>query len=154
MHHIVFDHDGTLVDTSETPRLFLEVEGMLKTLKEAGATLYLWTARDRQSTLEILQSLGIKEFFKEISTASDCDSKPSTAGLEIMLGESDKDDVFVVGDSMTDINGGSVYGAQTIAVTWGTDHPDIYAYFKQSPADHVCETVQECQSVLLNWINE
>ncbi len=154
MHHIVFDHDGTLVNTDGEPSLYPGVFDLLEATKMAGANLYLWTARDRQSTLEILESLGIKEYFKGISTSSDCESKPSTAGLEIMLGEADKDDVYVVGDSMTDINGGSVYGAQTIAAIWGSNHPDIYAYFKQSPADHICETVESCKSILLNWINE
>ena len=58
--HIIFDHDGTLVKVAHGQ--FQLFEGMWELLEELQAekfTLSIWTARPRNSTLEIIKRLGI-----------------------------------------------------------------------------------------------
>ena len=62
--HIVFDHDGTLVNTDKFPySLFNGMKELLLDLKSQGFELYIWTARPRRSVLEITNQLGIDHLF-------------------------------------------------------------------------------------------
>ena len=65
--HIVFDHDGTLVNTDISPySLFPGMKDLLVDLKAFGFELYIWTARPRRSVLESTKKLDIIHFFSEL----------------------------------------------------------------------------------------
>lgn len=154
--HVVFDHDGTLVNTSQYPKsLFEGIKELLRHLKSQGIKLYVWTARDRRSTLEILKTLDILDQFEDISTASDGHPKPNPDGLEVMLFDIDPKSVVIVGDSYTDILGAKHFGCTSIGVIWiDPNDEDGKASLEHFEADHICSTVSECKKVLDNLIKK
>ena len=65
--HIIFDHDGTLVKTDTSQyTLFAGMRDLLLELKSQNYELYIWTARPRQSTLDIIKKMDIAQFFTEL----------------------------------------------------------------------------------------
>jgi phosphoglycolate phosphatase len=152
LKHVVFDHDGTLVNTFMTRELFGGVQELLTELERMQVKIYLWTARDRASTIEILKSLEIIRFFEDISTATDCEPKPSSAGLDSMLSGIPKESIIMVGDSIGDIHGANNFGIKSIAVTWAYDDARAKETFKALGVLEVCETVNECYESLKTWI--
>ena len=156
MNHIVFDHDGTLVDTSLTksaqPRLYTGIYQLLTELKQLNVKIYLWTARGRASTVQILKSLEIIGFFEDISTATDCTPKPSCDGLALMLNEIPKESIIMIGDSMGDIHGAKDYGIKSMGVSWASEDPRHTKMLKDNGASVVCESVNECFEYLMTRI--
>lgn len=148
--HIVFDHDGTLVDTCRHPRrMFDGIQDLLEELKEKGIKLYVWTARDRKSTQEILKTLEISSIFEDISTATDGIPKPSPDGLETMLFEVDPKSVLMIGDSYTDMLGAQDFGCTSIGVLWDDpENKDRLESLKHFKADHICFKVEECKKLI------
>lgn len=117
-NHIVFDCDGTLVDTSSFKyRLFPGIKDLLIKLSET-SELYVWTARDRASTVRILKELGIYPFFQSICTIDDAPPKPHTEGLKQLLGVIDKNRICMIGDSSSDIIGARSFGVKSIGAVW------------------------------------
>jgi phosphoglycolate phosphatase len=152
MKHIVFDHDGTLVNTIDGRFLYPGILDLLTELQKMDVKIYLWTARGRASTIEILKSLEIIGFFEDISTATDCESKPSPAGLDSMLSGVRKDSIIMVGDSPGDIHGAKLFGIKSLGATWAYDDERASESLKSYGAFQVCETVNECYESLKTWI--
>ncbi len=124
--HIVFDNDGTLVDTSGYKRfLYPEIENLLKFLHENDVKMFVWTARTSISAKEILEDLGVLQYFQEICGGNDAPGKPGPEGLYHLLPAVNPQNVVVIGDSLGDIIGGSKFGAHCIGAMWG--HGDISA---------------------------
>jgi len=98
--------------------LFDGIKELLVKLSAAGYRLYVWTARDRMSTLAILRSLDAAKYFYEFRCLDDTIPKPHPKGLEEMLSEYDKKKVFVIGDSLTDLQGAREYRVKSIAALW------------------------------------
>jgi phosphoglycolate phosphatase len=118
--HIVFDHDGTLVDTTNIRRnLYPNMQELLQFLHGEGIKLYVWTARSRRSTEDILTSLGVISFFEDICGGNNAPSKPSPEGIELLLPAVNPENVIVIGDSLGDIIGGHNFGAHCIGAMWG-----------------------------------
>ena len=101
-------------------RLFPEIKELIKDLSK-DYQLYVWTARDRKSTLHILKDLGVASFFLEFRCVDDCAPKPLTEGLEQMVGDIDKSKIIVIGDSPTDIRGAKNFGVKSIAACWADE---------------------------------
>jgi len=154
MKHIVFDHDGTLVNTRSKPLLFSGIKKLLIELLGQDVKIYIWTARDRHSTVEILKSLEIISFFEDISTASDGEPKPNVQGLLCMLDGVAKKDIVMVGDSISDIVGAKKFSINSVGVLWDHLGSGGYEYLKRENADYICKTVKECRDVLFKWIKE
>src|SRR5688572_28874148 len=114
MKHVVFDCDGTLIDTSVPKyRLFPGVKELLLELS-LEHTLYVWTARGRASTLRILQDLGVVHLFEGFSTIDDAPPKPHIGGLLNLLGSTAKESICVIGDSSNDMLGAQNFGVVAI----------------------------------------
>ena len=152
LKHIVFDHDGTLVDTKSRPFLFEGILDLLTELQKKGLKLYIWTARDRNSTLKILKSLDIMGFFEDISTATDCESKPAITGLEYMLDSFSKDSILMIGDSSSDIIGAQKFGIKSIAACWEFQDEVQATYLLNYGAIKSCINVDECKSEILKLL--
>ncbi len=152
--HVVFDHDGTLVDMDHGPVLYPNMEKLLNCLKDKEIKIYVWTARERHSTIKILKSLDILPIFEDISTATDCYPKPDPQGLMDMFQfeEVDPRAVIHVGDSSTDIVGGKKFGATTIGAIWDDPSLDHRKYLESYGADHIVESVAECEELILELI--
>lgn len=118
--HVIFDHDGTLVDTTSFRReLYPGIRELLKYLSAQGIKSYVWTARNRASTVEILQSLAIIKHFSGFACGGEMQPKPSVQGLESLLIEDGAHSTVVIGDSLGDMIGGKSFGACSVGALWG-----------------------------------
>jgi phosphoglycolate phosphatase len=147
--HIVFDHDGTMVINKQ---IFEGIKELLELLSSKGIKLYVWTARDRHSTIESLKFHGILKCFEDISTSTDAPFKPSAKGLENMLDFAAKDTVCVIGDSSSDMLGSKSFGSFSIGANWLDGSSEYDHYLKQSGAQIVFSTIEECQEYLISKI--
>ena len=128
-------------------RLFPEIKELLQDLSKE-YQLYVWTARDRKSTLYILKDLGVASYFLDFRCVDDCDPKPLPAGLEEMVGDIDKNKVIVIGDSPTDIRGAQSFGVKSIAACWADEN-----FFKDSDRlepDFKAKSPKDCLSIINN----
>lgn len=144
--HIVFDCDGTLVDTTQLKySLFPGIKELLHALS-LDSKLYVWTARDRKSTLRILKELGIISYFESICTIDDALAKPHISGLVEMVADVPKSSVCVIGDSSNDIIGAKNFGVKSIGAVWNNE--DYSVVMKDLGADFVTDNPGAC----LGWL--
>lgn len=145
--HIVFDCDGTLIDTSQFRySLFPGIKDLLIQLSPNNS-LYVWTARDRNSTLRILQELGVMHFFVGFCTSDDAYPKPHIGGIGQMLGEINKAHVCVIGDSVNDVVGAKNFGVKSIGAAWNKN--SNLDFLNDSGADFIAHGPLEC----LSWLS-
>lgn len=147
MKYIVFDCDGTLIDPMDSRRpLYAGILELLNDLKAQGHVLYVWTARDRSSTLRILKDNQVLELFEEITTIDDAAPKPHPQGLEKMLTGKDKNAICVIGDSSTDILGARHFGVMSIGALWNniTSREELEQYC----ADFLVYDPEVCSKVI------
>lgn len=146
MKHVIFDCDGTLIDTS-TPKykLFPGVKELILELSK-DCTLYVWTARGRQSTLRILEDNGVSAYFDSLSTVDDSIPKPHIAGLMDLVGAAPKNSICIIGDSSNDMLGAKNFGVLAIGALWNRDAKQ--EYLKESGADFVVSHPSECSKLI------
>ncbi|MFZ4714859.1 MAG: HAD family hydrolase [Bacteriovoracaceae bacterium] len=146
--YIVFDWDGTLaqLQADRQYHLFPGIRELLQTLSVQGYLIYLWTARERYSMTRILEELGVKSFFTEISTPTDCTPKPSPDGLIMMLQTVEKKKVVMIGDSNADIIGAKKFGAWALGAGWNPELND--AVLIEYGADTIVETPMDCLKII------
>jgi phosphoglycolate phosphatase len=92
---------------------------LLSDLKNNNYQLYVWTARGRASTIEILKKLGIASLFTDFRCGDDTIRKPHPMGLEELVGGQDKKKCIMVGDSYSDVEGANYFGIASIGALWG-----------------------------------
>lgn len=153
IRHIVFDHDGTLVDVDGSKALFSGISELLDELSQIDVKLYVWTARTRFSTVEFLKSLGIIGRFEQLHCSTDPCPKPETQGLSDMLDGAAPSSVVVVGDSFADMIGAKNYGAYAIAALWADGSPQHRQSLMESGADCLAATVGECKEKIFEILN-
>jgi HAD superfamily hydrolase (TIGR01509 family) len=112
---------------------------LLSSLLAGGVRLAIWTGRDRQSTVSILNGIGLARFFDALVCGDDLDShKPDPAGLLLsieLLGVTTKEAIFV-GDNDTDVEGGHAAGIHTILIHNGrADSSNIFSRAAEVYAD-------------------
>ena len=91
---------------------------LLKQLEQENYAIYVWTARDRASTLEILKKASIMPLVIEMRCLDDTTPKPHPQGIKELVDHVDKSKVMVIGDSFTDIQGATSYGCASIGALW------------------------------------
>lgn len=144
--HVIFDCDGTLMDTSQySYTLFPGIKDLIIDLSK-DCELYVWTARDRLSTFRYLKEFEIIQYFSEISTPDDALAKPNSEGIRSLVGAYDKASVCMIGDSSADILGAKNYGVISIGATWGrnTDTESLIT----SGADFIVSDPAECSKLI------
>jgi phosphoglycolate phosphatase len=146
MNHIVFDCDGTLVDTSGFKySLFPGILELLQELHEQH-TLYVWTARGQASTLRILQELKVVHFFHEFSTSDTAPPKPHSGGLKKILDGVDKSSILVIGDTTNDMWGAKSFGVTAIGALWnGEGQAEVLI---EAGADYIVSHPVECSKLI------
>ncbi len=116
---IVFDHDGTLVDTRGVPVLFPGIEKLLTDLSSRQVDLYLWSLRPRASLVRITKELAIYNYFRDLRGSDDGHNpKPHPEGLRDLLFGYEYDKVCHVGDGVGDFSGASALKIPFIAACW------------------------------------
>lgn len=118
--HVVFDCDGTLIDTSQFKyKAFPEIKELLSELSK-NYKLYVWTARDRLSTQRILSDLELIQYFEAICTADDAPPKPNVTGLAQLVGTFSKSSICVIGDTSFDVLGAKNFNVLAIGAAWNS----------------------------------
>ncbi|MDA8793192.1 HAD-IA family hydrolase [Bacteriovoracaceae bacterium] len=122
IEYFVFDLEGTLVETSYQEIICLpEIKRLLADLDANGKSLYLWTMRDRKSSLEILKQTGLISYFTDFCClGSDSYAyKPDPEGIISMLPDDfNSEEVLVVGDSYKDMQAGKRLKSHTLCAGW------------------------------------
>lgn len=144
--HIVFDCDGTLVNTAHfTYKLFDGIKELLLELAQDHC-LYVWTARDRASTLRILKELDVIHHFDSICTVDDAPPKPHIAGLSSMVGPFQKSSICMIGDTTFDIQGAKNFGIVSIGAAW---NPEAKVnLLSGAGADFIATHPSECSKII------
>lgn len=146
MKHIIFDCDGTLVDTSgHKAQLYPGIKELLVDLASKHH-LYVWTARGRESTLRILRDLDIAKYFEGFSTPDDGVPKPHVQGLIQLVGGASKKSICVIGDSGNDILGAKNFSVLALGAVWnGSGGKDV---LKDYGADFIVSHPSECSRII------
>lgn len=148
---IVFDHDGTLVNT-ETPdfKVFPGIKELLVDLIQLGFTLSVWTARSHRSTVESLKRMDIAQYFTEIYGHDDGISKPHPDGLKKLAEGLDKEVVLHIGDSLGDIEGAKAFGISVIAACWNVPN-QVENFRTKTPL--LAIKVEDCRKIIAKKFN-
>jgi phosphoglycolate phosphatase len=148
----VFDHDGTLVDTEKTRELYPGIKELLEQIENNGDKIFLWTARNRASTIEFLKTLGIIGKFCDICTSTDAQPKPVVDGLLAMLPDDyQTQEVFVIGDSYTDMIGARKINAKALGACWAHTNSEQAEILKEFGADYLFHSVKDLKDTLNKW---
>ncbi len=105
--------------------IFENMIDVLDELKARGATIALWTARDRGTTLQILENTKLNSYLKYYVTANCVEkTKPHAEGLEKIMAHFNckASDVVMVGDHNNDMIPAHQLGAYPIRVDWNRVH--------------------------------
>lgn len=119
---------------------------MLSSLAKENYALYVWTARDRASTLELLKKVGIMPFIHDMRCLDDTTPKPHPQGIIELVGDFDKSKAMIIGDSFTDIQGANSFGCASIGALWSF-HVDKKSLEKEG-ATYLASSVAECKEVI------
>ncbi len=151
--HIIFDHDGTIVNTCVLPRyVFQGLTTLLQKLYDLNIPMYVWTARSKESAITSLEEQNILHFFQDVCGGQTTAPKPSPEGIEYLVPEASAENVIVIGDSIGDIIGGKMFGAFTIGALWSHGSSEYAQSFYDEGADLCVQTVDELTDFLMNRI--
>lgn len=146
MRIVVFDCDGTLLNTNtDRPGFFPGIKELLLDLA-VDCQLFVWTARGRASTLRILEENGVRHLFEAISTPDDAPPKPHVKGLFDLVGNAEKKSICVIGDSSMDMTGARNFGVLAIGAVWNQQANHIY--LREAGADFIVSDPSECSKLI------
>ena len=117
--------------------LFPGVPDFLEELRKQGKTLYVATNKPKQPTLEVLQTLGIRDLFFFIGTPDfegELLTKPEVLKTMVRMFDIDPAQAVMVGDTLPDMEAGRYAGMKTMAFTGGYGGADFGA---ESGADFI-----------------
>jgi len=98
--------------------LFVDALDSLNKLKLAGFRLHIWTARDTESTYQILKSHNMNHLFETINSNDGLTSKPNSQNLKFDYMNLDPNSFIMVGDSKTDMIASRNIQAISVAALW------------------------------------
>lgn len=143
---VVFDHDGTLVNTDRSEfALYPGIKDLLIYLKRQNIAMSVWTARPHTSAKESLRRLGVLDFFDQIWGQGDGVLKPHPMGLADLTLGLEKSQVIHIGDSDGDIEGALNFGIEVIGACW-SDPAKGPRFNQKTP--HVALLVEDCYEVI------
>lgn len=135
------------LESKQSDSLFFNgLDALIEQLHVNNFDLYLWTLRYQQSALEILKHNQVHTYFMDHHCGDHFEPKPSAIGIKEKL-KTQYQQMYMVGDTVTDILGGKNLGAITIGVTWAKTNP-IEALTKVG-ADHIFETVSDLKNFFI-----
>lgn len=125
--------------------LFTGIKELLIDLSQ-DSQLYVWTARDRLSTIRYLTEFDVIRYFADISTPDDTFAKPHVEGIERLVKGQDKKTICMIGDSSADIMGAKNFGIMSIGAAWG-DHVSKN-HLSSFGADFIVSDPAECSKLI------
>lgn len=148
--HIIFDCDGTLLNTQSQGQPYEGIPELLHRLIAADYQLYVWTGRDRASTLRLLQEHNLLRYFQDLRTASEMTAKPHPHGLQEMLKDVDPGLCVVIGDSWADMKGARLFGAHALGAVWNSQASS--EALTEFGAQALAATPRDCYDTLLRLL--
>lgn len=133
-------------------KLFAGMKKLILDLLDQEFQVYVWTARDRRSTLKILEDQNVLQHFLELRCLDDTTPKPHPQGLLEMLEGVPKEKIMMIGDSWTDIDGASSFGIDSIGALW--EAGITKEGFGKSAPNFWASKPSECLDIILNNIKE
>lgn len=119
---------------------------LIQQLHQAKFDLYLWTLRYQQSALEILKHNQVHNYFVDHHCGDHYEPKPIASGLKDKF-TNHYQELYMIGDTVTDILGGKNLGATTIGVTWAnTNSPEMLTH---AGADYIFENISELKNFFI-----
>ena len=131
-------------------KVYKGIEEMLKKLKKAGKKIVLATSKPEKFALIILEHFGLMEYFDFVAGA--LMSNTRTKKDEVIayalenIGEYDVSTTIMVGDRLHDVEGASMFGIDTVGVTFGYGS---YDELSTAGAKIIVDTVEELTEELL-----
>ncbi|MCD7754960.1 MAG: HAD-IA family hydrolase [Firmicutes bacterium] len=123
------------------------VPELLRQLNAEGFPLYVATSKPEEMSVDILEHFGLAPYFRIIRGATRDgrrDSKSSViAALMSEIGWPKQ--VYMVGDTIFDVQGAAAHGIPTIGVSWGYGDP---AEMKSAGAISIADTTQALYQAL------
>ncbi len=135
---------------SNNYKLFDGMKKLILDLLDHEFQLYVWTARDRRSTLRILDDQNVLQHFLELRCLDDTTPKPHPQGLSEMLEDMPKNKIMMIGDSYTDTQGARGFGVESIGALW--ESGITKDGFGDHSADYWATHPSECLEIILNKI--
>ena len=143
---IIFDFDGTIMDTKKT--IVVSKQETLNRLNEKGIVCTIATSRGRNSLLGFLESMNIAKYFSYLLAAEDTTlHKPNAEPVKKTLNELsyNAQDTLVVGDMPFDILMGKNAGVYTCGVTYGVSSKNNLL---DAGADWVIDDISELLGIV------
>lgn len=120
LRHVIFDCDGTLLNVEQGGTPYAGIPELLQKLMNAEFQIYVWTGRDRPSTLKLLEKNNLMRYVHDLRTSPEVAPKPYPQGLQEMLQGVDPKNCVMIGDSWADMKGGSLFGCHVIGAVWSS----------------------------------
>lgn len=133
-------------------KLFAGMKKLILDLLDREFQLYVWTARDRRSTLKILDDQNVLQHFLELRCLDDTTPKPHPQGLVEMLEDMPKDKIMLIGDSFSDTRGAKSFGIKSIGALW--ESGVTKEGFDEFTPDFWASHPSECLEIILDNIKE
>ena len=130
-------------------QMYQGVEQLLKTLKQKGKKLVVCTSKPQGFTEEVLEHLGIIDYFDFIQGATldgSIGEKEQVIEQAVKLYGIEKESAIMVGDRHFDVSGASINGIKCVGVTFGFgDREEL----ENAGAVAVVDTIEELENYLL-----
>jgi HAD superfamily hydrolase (TIGR01549 family) len=138
---------------NELAQIYPGIEDILRSIKESGKKLAVFTGKGTHTAMITLQEFHIDKYFDFIVTGNDVvKHKPSSEGLLKIMEHFtlQPDELLMVGDSVSDVKAAREAGVMIAAVLW-----DSYAKEKvlQMKTDFVFDNTKEFQDWLIEQFN-
>ena len=133
-------------DKKSPPAIFAGLSGVIRDLS-AGHTLAIVTTNSSQNVNAFLARHGLDGLFQAVYGVDSPGSKAQKIALarERFAGNSAHANVFMVGDSLSDVLAAKEASVTSIAVTWG--HQDLRQLLRGEP-DHVVHSPHELVEIV------
>lgn len=128
--------------------LYPGIPELLQEIKRKNVLLSIFTGKGRQASLITLEELDILSYFDFIVSGDDVNNhKPSSEGLLKFINEFNmsKDEVLMVGDSVSDVKASKEAGIQIASAMWDNYSPEIV---KTMGSDYYFYSVSELYQFL------
>lgn len=113
-------------NTIELSKIYDGIKELLERLKEKGKSLNVVTLKSRETTIKILEFLGIDQYFDNIvGMCNDFPNQNKKEMLKYVTQKIDSNKAIMIGDRKSDIEAGNYCKVDTIAVLYGMDSFEI-----------------------------
>ena len=122
--------------------LYPGMKDMLQQLKDAGYTLYISSVKTESMLKILIPHLGLDDYFEGFYGQSEDgltrNTKPAILKYGLDESKSAADDSIMIGDRMTDMQGGVQNDVHTLGITYGFgDHQELKESGAELIVDHV-----------------